>query len=105
VDIPCRYGGDELAALLTDTDARTAQRVAERIRALVTAQFADSPFPVTTSIGVAQLRASSSLDDELFLSADRALYEAKRAGGNRVVLARSDRADAVGVSDEPSPAE
>lgn len=89
VDIPCRYGGDELAAVLTDTDARTAKRVAERVRALVAAQFADAVVPVTTSIGVAQLRASSSLDDELFQSADRALYEAKRAGGNRVVLARA----------------
>ncbi len=103
VDIPCRYGGDELAALLTDTDATTATRVAERIRAMVTVQFVDAAIPVTTSIGVAQLRASSPVDDELFLLADRALYAAKRAGGNCVVLARPDGTDALRVPHAPPP--
>jgi diguanylate cyclase (GGDEF)-like protein len=90
VDIPCRYGGDELAAVLTDTDANVAQSVAERIRADVAATFSGAPVTVTVSVGIGLLEAAVT-PEEVFLEADRAVYQAKRAGGDRVVLSHADR--------------
>lgn len=86
-DFPFRHGGDEFAALLTEADAAESLRVAERVRGEVAETFARHPIPVTASIGVAMLtaRADSETDDDVFTRADRALYDAKRAGGNRVV--------------------
>jgi diguanylate cyclase (GGDEF)-like protein len=85
VDIPCRYGGDELAAILTDTDGAEAARVAERIRSSVESTFESSPVPVTVSIGLASLGGPASAREEPFKEADRALYLAKDAGGNVVI--------------------
>ncbi|MGY6217570.1 diguanylate cyclase [Methylolobus aquaticus] len=86
VDVLARWGGEEFAIMLPHCVAAQAGRLAERLRAEISA----SPFPavgsVTCSFGVAQLRAAESFDAWL-ARADEALYRAKAAGRNRVSVA------------------
>ncbi|MCU0291104.1 MAG: diguanylate cyclase [Thermoanaerobaculaceae bacterium] len=89
-DVVGRHGGEEFVVMLPDTDARAALAVAERIRgAIGGTPFAcnSGPIPVTVSIGASALAAGESVVPcQLLEEADRALYEAKRAGRDRVVL-------------------
>ncbi len=96
-DVLSRYGGEEFAALLARTGLNEAGEVAERIRANVAGhQFVDAEgqaFQVTISIGLAayhpeQRSGAGRMDGEMLVGhADRALYEAKSAGRNKVVSA------------------
>ena len=90
IDLACRYGGEEFVVVMPDTDSVLANIVAERGRA----QIADTPFavstlaeplPVTISIGVAGIRHGGDTVEALMKRADKALYEAKNSGRNRVV--------------------
>ncbi|ACV68796.1 sensor domain-containing diguanylate cyclase [Desulfohalobium retbaense] len=82
-DIPARWGGEEFALLLPETDLDGAREVAERLRARVaTLDFGMGRF-VTASLGVAQARAEDDLS-ALQDRADQALYRAKMAGRNQV---------------------
>src|SRR5437870_11817038 len=83
-DIASRYGGDEFAVILPDTDTRAARLVAERICDKVGAS--DASIKVTVSGGLADLSlaASSPSEARLIAAADRALYLAKGRGGNCV---------------------
>ncbi len=86
-DIFARYGGEEFIILLPETDNQQAIQVAERIR-LVTAEkpFANkktAPY-ITISLGVATLDPSCDNLDTLIDRSDKALYEAKQIGRNRV---------------------
>jgi len=88
-DMVGRIGGEEFALLLPETDQARASIVAERIRERVAAQFLSThkiQFKVTISVGVAEATASMSGVDALLRSADLALYQAKEAGRDRVVL-------------------
>ena len=83
-----RYGGEEIAILLPGTSEADAVRVLERIRVAIAATQGPAPAPhLTASIGVAVRRPEMFAVDHLVASADRALYEAKRAGRNIVVPA------------------
>lgn len=87
-DVAARYGGDEFVIMLPDTPARGALEVAERIRhAVESAPFTTEAgrVPCTVSIGVASYPQDGRGIESLLARADRALYEAKAAGRNRVV--------------------
>src|SRR3989475_1904162 len=83
-DIASRYGGDEFAVILPDTDARAARFVAERICANVGAS--DASIKVTVSGGLADLSLAAASPSEAWplAAADRALYLAQGRGGNCV---------------------
>ena len=89
-DLPARYGGEELIAVLPSADVATCAAVAERIRhaiaeCSITRRSTDEVLPqMTISIGVAQFQPGESMG-ELIERCDRALYLAKKTGRNRVV--------------------
>ncbi|MCZ8187691.1 MAG: PleD family two-component system response regulator [Beijerinckiaceae bacterium] len=92
IDIVARFGGEEFVVAMPDTEPFAAQRVAERIRlAIDTRPFSvangTKTIRVTASIGVATAAASLRSGDSLFKNADKAMYEAKRAGRNCVRIA------------------
>jgi diguanylate cyclase (GGDEF)-like protein len=92
-DIPARIGGEEFVAILPGSDASGGNIVAERIRNLIAAAKVPGPsgeLSVTASFGVAAVTGSACRGAETTLleRADAALYEAKRSGRNRVVLAK-----------------
>ncbi len=86
-DIVTRYGGDEIAVVMPDTDVETARTLAARLVAIVAqtriGRISDGPGGVTISIGLATLEARDADAAALLQRADAALYEAKRAGRNR----------------------
>ena len=91
-DLIARFGGDEFAALLHRTDPTDGQRVARSLCRSIDEQFKKSaqielPRPLTASFGLSALPLQADDEVQLFELADKALYKAKRAGGNRVVYA------------------
>ncbi|QLC72431.1 diguanylate cyclase [Pseudomonas sp. LPB0260] len=88
-DIAGRYGGEEFAVLLPDTDAKGAQLFAERLRLAVEAMRVEHDgvvIPVTISLGVADLAPPSTGHEQLIEWADHALYASKKGGRNRTSL-------------------
>lgn len=84
-----RYGGEEFALVLRETPLRIAVDVAERIRSTIEKhnyQFDAKSIPVTISIGVATLDSTSKKPEDLIALADKALYDAKTQGRNRVCV-------------------
>ncbi|MBO9715525.1 MAG: GGDEF domain-containing protein [Pseudoxanthomonas sp.] len=83
-----RWGGEEFVVLLPGVRAGHVPVLAESLRKAVEAHAFDSgmPVPVTVSVGVALRRLDEDFE-ALFKRADEALYEAKRAGRNGVVMA------------------
>ncbi len=94
LDVPGRYGGEEIALVLPGTNLSGARALAEKIRKsleeLHVATPEGKPFQVTASFGAACFPAQSSVE-ELVAAADAALYEAKRTGKNCVVTATAKR--------------
>ena len=92
-DVAARYGGDEFVVMLPDTPARGAIEVAERIRhAVESAPFTTESgrVPCTVSIGVASHPQDGRSIEALLARADRALYEAKEGGRNKVASYRAE---------------
>lgn len=89
VDLPCRWGGEEFTVVLADTGLPQALCCAERVRAMVEEarlpRDGQTPDYVTVSVGVAVAEPSGSGDKGMLVAAaDKAMYEAKHAGRNRV---------------------
>lgn len=93
-DIACRYGGEEFALILTDTDRRQALQAAERIRrALELESWPDHPgLVVTSSFGISQYRVDHDTAS-MIAAADQALYRAKEQGRNRIEHAQPGQDD------------
>lgn len=90
IDTIGRLGGEEFGILLPETEVKEAAKVAERLRESMKAirpGGSATTGTVTMSIGVAQWNASHEDFEELMARADRALYEAKRGGRNKVAVA------------------
>jgi diguanylate cyclase (GGDEF)-like protein len=93
-DIIGRFGGEEFAVLLPQTDMVKAEQITERLRAKLAeltvttgaGTGGEAPLQVTVSIGVATLQAARRDLDELIAAADAALYRAKAQGRNQVCL-------------------
>jgi len=87
IDVVCRFGGEEFAILLSQTNPQHSLAVAEKLRRLVENwQFPGVPQRVTISAGVATFPDHGTTRDELVKSADAGLYAAKQGGRNRVLL-------------------
>lgn len=90
-DIPCRYGGEEFVLLMSHASAATVRERAEKLR--VGAQELRiecdnrSVGPITLSIGIATFPDHAESGQAVLRLADAALYQAKQAGRNRVVVA------------------
>jgi diguanylate cyclase (GGDEF)-like protein len=88
-DLVCRFGGEEFALLLVGAGEPEARRIAERLRVAVANS---SRPPVTASVGVAAVSAAGTDEatgghlPHALVAADRALYDAKKAGRNRVIV-------------------
>jgi diguanylate cyclase (GGDEF)-like protein len=90
-DAPARYGGEELAVVLPDTDAAGALVIAEELReAIAGLVFRTSAgiLEVTASFGVAELTPDIADRHALVAAADAALYAAKHSGKNRTIVHR-----------------
>lgn len=91
-DVVGRVGGEEFAATLAETDLQAGFETAERLRRVVErhpVELGGSPIPVTVSLGVAAREGNVVHPQELLKLADRALYEAKATGRNKVIAHRS----------------
>jgi diguanylate cyclase (GGDEF)-like protein len=100
IDEPARYGGEELAVALPQTDLdgafNLAERVRERVEALEIPRLdGGGVLNVTASFGVAALPDCAGNKQELIAAADAALYEAKHAGKNRTERAPARSAKTV----------
>jgi len=88
VDRPARFGGDEFAIILPQTNIKGAKILAERIMVRIkeqTVHFAEQEISVAASMGLAQMEPNMN-KEQLFENADTSLLDAKRQGKNRIVV-------------------
>jgi diguanylate cyclase (GGDEF)-like protein len=90
-DLLCRYGGEEFCIVLPDCSMEAALQAAERLRESIERQAGDSvragePLRITSSFGVSALHADTPNIEALIERADKALYQAKAEGRNRVCI-------------------
>lgn len=86
-DIISRIGGEEFAILLTDTNCRGGKAVAEKIRSIIEKQtfiIEENEINITVSIGITLINSKQGSFEEGYKYADKALYNAKANGRNRV---------------------
>jgi diguanylate cyclase (GGDEF)-like protein len=93
VDFVARYGGEEFLLMMPETEPESAVEVAQRIRKKIENETL-AEGSISVSVGVAGFPNNGDAADALIAAADAALYEAKHAGGNRVIVARRQRVSA-----------
>ncbi|MBI3315891.1 MAG: diguanylate cyclase [Candidatus Omnitrophica bacterium] len=90
MDVPARYGGEEFILMLPGADAGEAFKVADKIRVLLNQKVffnEKGDFKTSISIGVTEVSVEEKDLETIIARADRALYEAKQTGKNKVVIA------------------
>jgi len=90
-DLVARYGGEEFSVILAETDNAGARQIAEKIRVAVEQMplVAGAETPITVSIGISTWTTEKEISlEQLLFMADKALYQAKEGGRNRVVAAQ-----------------
>lgn len=85
-DVCCRYGGEEFIVIVPDVSQQDVYESAERFRREVEAQSIEKVGSITVSIGIASWPEASEDISEVFILADKNLYEAKNSGRNCVRL-------------------
>jgi diguanylate cyclase (GGDEF)-like protein len=88
-DLICRYGGEEFAILLTESDISGAMNAANRILYAITSDPMNTPagpVSITVSVGIAEYNNTGDTLDRLLKCADLALFTAKKQGRNRVCV-------------------
>ena len=106
IDLASRIGGEEFAILLVETGQEAAMEVAERLRLAIRDTNVPLVGRITASFGVAECPSSAQTATALLAAADAALYEAKRAGRDKVVAwepMRSNSAAAADVQNDDRP--
>lgn len=91
-DVIGRFGGEEFMIILPETKLETAVQLAEKMRTMMEKEhyaYEGKLLQVTASLGVAAVDASMKTHDDLLKAADKALYEAKRSGRNKVSVSSS----------------
>jgi diguanylate cyclase (GGDEF)-like protein len=89
-DVFARFGGEEFILLLPETDEAGAMHVANRLLQLIgnhAVEYQDLEIPITVSVGVTTNDPDGDTLDDLLNRADRAMYQAKRLGKNRLEIA------------------
>ncbi|MCB9480407.1 MAG: GGDEF domain-containing protein [Desulfobacteraceae bacterium] len=90
-DFLARYGGEEFAVLLPETNQEGAFNVAEKIRKTIeeiSFVYKKEKITITVSLGVCEIKEGDSGYDSLFSRLDKAMYEAKNSGRNKVVAGK-----------------
>jgi diguanylate cyclase (GGDEF)-like protein len=93
-DVVARYGGEEFALVLSSTPRSAGLDLGERVRQRIAEQgftYGEQVLPVTISLGLASFPEDGTTRESLLKAADKALYKAKEAGRNRVMVAGSFR--------------
>ena len=88
IDCPSRWGGEEFLIMLVETDLEGGQRVAERIRRKIentNFKYKNTKLPVTMTFGLSIYQITDDNIDECVKRADKALYEGKHQGKNKVI--------------------
>jgi diguanylate cyclase (GGDEF)-like protein len=86
-DVVCRYGGEEFSVILPDTDLKSSELVAERLRSAVEKEFSKDKKPITISLGISNFPLMGKTYKAIIEGADQALYRAKEMGRNKIVTA------------------
>jgi len=84
-DLLARWGGEEFVLVCRNTDIESARALADKLRELIAKQTLPNKISITASFGVATLKTQENVE-QLFKAADNALYKAKAAGRNTVVV-------------------
>jgi len=96
-DTAARMGGEEFALLLAGTSGEKARLAADRLREIISEKVIHGVGRATVSIGVAACPEHANTERLLFSVSDRALYEAKNSGRNRIAVAPLQQANLPGV--------
>ncbi|MDQ1683082.1 MAG: hypothetical protein QOH99_1623, partial [Frankiaceae bacterium] len=101
-DFAARIGGEEFVVVLPDADAEGAGVVAGRVRLALSLVVLPDGRPLTASFGIAVVAPSDAGADSLMHRADEAMYLAKQAGRDRVMVADAPTIAIAPVGQEPS---